>query len=136
MQNKNSPKALHMFDENTHDLLSLFAVMVAADKCVYAVEIQMFSKVTIEFFEKTNVHSAPSEARLFMWFDMNREAIKSHLTQDGFENWFVNLLAKVSKIYPVEHVTDALRKIARADNEVHISEAALMVLVEKFWVDA
>ena len=122
-----------MFNEDTHKVLSLFAAMVAADKRVYAVEIEMFMQVTIEFFEKTNIATPPSQARLLMWFDLNREIIQSKLTQRNFESWFEDLLSHVSDVYPAEYINQALDQIACADGELHISEKALMVLVEKYW---
>ena len=122
-----------MFNEDTHKVLSLFAAMVAADKRVYAVEIEMFMQVTIEFFEKTNIATPPSQARLLMWFDLNREIIQSKLTQRNFESWFEDLLSHVSDVYPAESINQALDQIACADGELHISEKALMVLLEKYW---
>jgi len=125
-----------MFNAETHELLCLFATMVVADKHVYAVEIDEFTESAIEFFAKIEHENTPSEARLLMWFEINRDNIRSKMTQDDFEPWFENLMHRVAAVYPSKTVIEAMIKIAQSDNEVHISEKALLMLVDKYWARA
>jgi len=122
-----------MFKADTHELLCLFAAMIVADKHIYASEIEEFSKSVIAFYEKIDVESAPSEARLLMWFDINRENIQSKITQDNFEIWFEKLMHRVTCVYSAKAVIEVMQNIAHADDELHISEKALLVLVERHW---
>jgi len=125
-----------MFNADRHELLCLFAAMVMADKRVYAAEVKAFSSLTQDFFVITDNGPVPSAVRLSMWFDMNRENIRAKLTQDNFENWFETLMLRVTKIYSAKAVVGVMQKIAVSDNEVHISERALLVLVDKYWPKA
>jgi len=125
-----------MFDTKTHDLLCLFATMIVADKKIYAVEIEAFADCVIDFFAKTDLGEAPSQAQLLDWFETNRDDVRSKVKQDGFETWFDKLMHEVSEVYSIRAVIEAMQKIARADNEVHISEKALLVLVDRYWTRA
>lgn len=122
-----------MFKDDIHKLLCVFTMMVVADKRIYAVEIDAFTKSGIQFFEKTTSGPVPSQARLLMWFEMNREYVKSKVTQNNFEAWFEGLIDDVSQNYSIKAVIDVMQAIAEADEEVHISEKALLVLVKKYW---
>ena len=125
-----------MFKAETHDLLSLFATMVLADKKVYAVEVEAFSTSVIEFFIKTDLSPVPTQEQLFEWFEANRETIKLKHTQADFEMWFEALMQRVDQVYSIKAVVEVMETIALSDGELHISEKALMVLVDKYWLRA
>jgi len=125
-----------MFTSDKHNLLSLFAAMIAADKHVYAVEIDVFTVSVVQFFKTTDILPVPSQAQLLMWFELNRDDIRAKLTEDNFQTWFEALIGEVAQIYSIKSVLGVMQEIAEADGEVHISEKALLVLVNRYWLRA
>lgn len=121
-----------MFDAKTHELLCLFSVMILADKRVFSVEIDGFVDSATLFFQETEMSPAPSQARLFMWFENNRDNIRTQLVEDNFEPWFEGLMHRVAKNFPAQNLIKVLHAIAKVDGEVHISETALVVLVDQY----
>ena len=122
-----------MFSKTTHDVLTLLAVTVFADKHVYSSEIKEFINVAKTLPHCQNPDDKLSEARLLAWFEQNRLELKSLHASQAFEDWLLSLLERLSGLKDKTSLLQAMRLIARADGEVHISETALITLAKYYW---
>lgn len=122
-----------MISDDLHDVLSLLAATIFADKRVFATEIETFLKMTETIRKIRKTDEALSEAKLLSWFDANVDSIRHKLQTPDFEQWFYGCLDKLDGLYDKQALLDLMSKIAKADNEFHISEQALIVLTAKHW---
>lgn len=124
-----------MLNEDVEDILFLLGVAIFADKRVYASEIEIFTRSVSQLKLSDLDFSVVSEARALSWFTLNRELIetKFKLPRDDFERWFVPILGRIRQHADIEALKYLMQLIFEADNEVHISEVALMKLIEREW---
>ena len=116
-------------ENDVEDVLTVLALMVHADKRVFAEEIDAFMSAAQLICASAFNGMKPSEAVLLFWFELRRDDIKRKLRDPSFDTWFNALLARVSKLPRLDLIIDGLQSIAEADNEIHISEHALLVLM-------
>lgn len=123
-----------MFPESIHNILTLLAIAVVADKRVFAKEIDSFinSARNLEALETSKADLSP--ANLLLWFEDNREELKSKMNPSpSFENWFNSIVDNLSE-HPDRHsILNRMIKISKADGELHVSEKALIALTAKRW---
>lgn len=117
------------------DILTVLAVGIFADKKVFASEIQVFTR-SVSRVELTNLEIPMiSGAQALMWFELNKDNIREKF--DGpradFDNWLIPILERVAEHADTMALLKLLNQISLADDELHISEKALMVLVKKIW---
>lgn len=122
-----------MISDELHDLLSLLAVTIFADKRVFATEIETFLKLADTIREVRKADEAISEAKLLSWFDENVDSIRHRLQTSDFEPWFYGCLNRLDGLHDKQALLNIIIKIAKADNEFHISEQALIVLIANHW---
>ena len=122
-----------MISDELHDLLSLLAATIFADKRVFATEIETFLKMAEMIRKIRKTDEALSEAKLLSWFDANVDSIRNKLQTPDFEPWFYGCLDRLSGLSDKQAVIDIMLKIAIADDEFHISEQALIVLIANYW---
>ncbi len=122
-----------MISDQLHDLLSLLAATIFADKRVFATEIETFLKATENIKQIRKTEETISEAKLLSWFDSNADIIRSKLQTSEFEPWFYGCLNRLDGLHDKQSLIDVMTKIAKADDEFHISEQALVVLTAKNW---
>lgn len=115
------------------DVLSLFGIMVLADQKVFAAEIEAFVDAAMRFGREYPHLEMPDEGALHIWYEENREELKSQLSMKHFEHWFKMLCARLELTFDADPLLLRLGEIACADGELHVSELALMELVGKRW---
>ena len=64
---------------------------------------------------------------------MNKDAVEANLKGPYFKNWLYSLLDQISKLNGKDQILEVMNKIARADDNVHVSERALIRLAERYW---
>ena len=122
-----------MHDDLNEDLLTLLALAVFADKRVFASEIEAFVTAATKLLNIEAASSDVFEQAAFNWFEQNRGFIQTKLTSQGFEQWFLGLLDGLQGIENKAEILGYLREISEADQDVHVSEKALVVLAAKRW---
>lgn len=122
-----------MFNNEVNGVLTLIALSIFADKRVLASEITSFIKSAGVINKKVKSETPITEAKLLAWFENNRIFLrdKTLLGPVGFEHWFKTILTDVSDFEDKSFIMDMIEKIAQADGEVHISEKALLALVDR-----
>lgn len=119
--------------KNTNDILSLLVATILADKRVYAKEIDSFLRAARKLAHLLGDSENLSEAKLLLWYEMNSDVIRHKLQSSEFEPWFYGCLSRLKTIKGKRHITDIMTDIAKADEEFHVSEKALLVLTAKHW---
>lgn len=122
-----------MISEELHDLLSVIAVTIFADKRVFAREIETFLKMSEEVQLLRKADDKLSEAKLLSWFDANSAMIRDKIKTPKFESWFYGCLDRLNGLYDKEAILDIMHEIAKSDDEFHISEQALIILTANRW---
>jgi len=122
-----------MISEELHDLLSLLAATIFADKRVFAQEIETFLKAAEDIREIRNTNETVSEAKLLSWFDANADNIRNKLQTPEFESWFYACLDRLGELDDKQALMSIMQDIAKADDDFHISEKALIVLTASYW---
>lgn len=126
----------HMNDARSHDVLTLLALAIFADKKVYAREIEAFVDIAVNTFAKDSSVRNLNEADVLLWYENNRADLKVYLAQADFRARISALFARLKGHTLQPHLIDALRYISKADGEVHVSELALIALAGKAWESA
>ena len=76
-----------------------------------------------------------SGARALSWFEMNKDFIREKF--DGpspeFDAWLIPILERISQHVEKDEFKKLLNEIFLADDELHISESAMTVLVNMVW---
>jgi len=124
-----------MISSDMNDIFLLLAVGIYADKKLYASEVEIFVKSVSRIKLSTVDNAKVSEAKALAWFEMNRADVKSKfdLPRSDFDEWFIPILKRIRKHAELDALKHMLQMIFLADNEVHVSEIALMTLVEREW---
>ena len=122
-----------MISEELHDLLSVIAVTIFADKRVFAKEIETFLKMSEKVQKLRNSDDSLSEAKLLSWFDSNSAIIRDKIQTPKFESWFYGCLDRLNGLYDMQAIIDIMSEIAKSDDDFHISEQALIVLTANHW---
>lgn len=122
-----------MTQNDTHHILSLLAATIFADKRVFSTEITAFAQGAASLDVLRNNHPKLSEAKLLVWYEVNKEHIKEKMTTPYFQDWFYDLLDKVSETKDKGSVLSVIKKISKADGEIHVSEKALYTLAARYW---
>lgn len=118
-----------------NDILTVLAVGVFADKRIHSSEIQVFirsvSRITLSNREVPKI----SEAEALMWFELNKDKVREIFAgpRSEFDAWFIPILKRVGAHADKEALLHLLNMIFLADQEMHISEKALMTLVQHVW---
>ena len=116
-----------------NSVLNLIAATILADKRVYAAEVEAFIKETSKLDLVRQLEPNISEAKLLAWYDMNKAAVEANLKGPYFKNWLYSLLDQISELNGKDEILEVMNKIARADDNVHVSERALIRLAKRYW---
>lgn len=122
-----------MISDELHDVLSLLAATIFADKRVFAKEVETFLKAADEIGQLRKVKENISEAKLLSWFDSNVDIIRQRLQTSEFGPWFYGCLDRLDGLENKQALVNMMTQIAKADDEFHISEQALIVLTSNHW---
>jgi len=124
-----------MLHTEMHDIMTVLAVGIFADKKIHSSEIKVFIKSVSSI--KLSNHDLPtiSEAKALTWFEMNKDLVRAKFEgpRSEFDKWLIPILKRVGENADKDAFRRLLNEIFMADNEVHNSEAALMVLIERVW---
>ena len=124
---------LMMLENKSNSLMGLLAMTMFADKKVLSQEIRAFVN-SVKYLQCTGVlDDSMSEADIIMWYELNKDELKTKVTGKGFEVWLQNCLADLSPLTNKSAVLIAMGDIANSDDEIHVSEMALVALVAKRW---
>lgn len=122
-----------MFTIEQNNILSLIAATIFADKRVYASEIEIFCKATAKLKVLQKTTNKISEAKILVWYEMNKDDMCQKMTAPYFKDWFYNLLEQLSDVQDKQSILDIMHKISLADGDVHVSEMALTTLAKRYW---
>ena len=124
-----------IIEPEIQDILTILAVGVFADKRVFSSEIQVFTESAMHAVLPNRDMTAPSGAKALLWFEQNKDEIRAKF--DGpradFDAWLIPILERLAGKVDQEGLLQFLEKISLADEELHISEEALIVLVKRVW---
>ena len=124
---------LMMLENKSNSLMGLLAMTMFADKKVLSQEIKAFVGGVKHLQSAHVLDTSLSEAEIIMWYELNKAELKAKVTGVGFEEWLYNRLKHFEPIDDKQAILSTMRDIADADQEVHISEKALVVLVANHW---
>ena len=113
--------------------LNLVAATILADKRVFACEVEVFIQEASKLELVRRLDPAMSETKLLNWYEFYKEAIQANLNTPYFKDWYYSLLEDVSSLQDKETLLEVMKKISAADDEVHVSEQALIKLAERYW---
>jgi len=120
-------------NQTSSSVLRLLAMTIFADKRVLSEEIKVFVE-TVLAFQKTGVIQGNfTEARLILWYETNKDEFSNILERHSFTEWFSTELSHLSDFEHKSELIEAVLKIARSDDDEHVSEQALAVLMAKKW---
>lgn len=123
-----------MVSQNLDDLLSLLMAVIVADKRTFAEEIQVFVTEGVKLQTTLNMKPVMSEAKVLMWYELNKAAVKKNVLGPYLKTWLYDRLNRLAHIDNKPAILEAMRQVALADGEIHVSERALMVLAARQWV--
>ncbi len=116
------------------DVLVLLALTVMADKRVISHEITAFIGATKGIEAKLGLVTTFTRDSALAWFENNQSRVQAMLTHENFAPELHALLKRLAPTQSKSVLFDAMLKIAKSDDEFHISEHALIELVAKYWV--
>lgn len=122
-----------MFNPQINAVLTLIALSIFADKRVLSTEITAFVK-SADIIQKNVKSPIPiTETKLLMWFELNRGDIqeKMRLSSPRFKQWFDQVVSELPILRDKSFISKIVGDIAKADGELHISEKALSVMLER-----
>lgn len=104
-----------------------------SDKKLYAAEIDSFVK-TVQALETQNCFTEPlSEAKLLMWFELNKEQLLYLIKAPDFGKWHEVCLIALENVENKSQILQAMIEIAISDDEFHYSEKAIIMLTARHW---
>ncbi len=118
---------------DVENILTLISAAIFADKRIYASEVDSFIQSAGSLEVLTRLAPRLSEAKLISWYEMNKDEVRENLSTPYFKDWFYELLDALSEIPEKQSIVEAMRDVAEADGEIHVSERALIVLAERHW---
>ena len=123
-----------MISQIMDDMLSLLVAVIIADKRIYAQEIEAYVREATKLQTILKLKPKMSEAKLLMWYELNKDAVEEQALGENLETWLYERLNRLGRFEEKAAMLEAMRQIAIADNEVHVSERALIVLTARQWV--
>lgn len=122
-----------MFNREIEALLKIIALSIFADKRVLSTEITAFVESASVIQRHVNSDIVISETKLLLWFELNRAEIQDKMTLGpvGFKRWFEDTLSDLPVLSDKSFISEIIGHIANADEEFHISEKALGVMLER-----
>ena len=122
-----------MFNRQIEAVLKVIALSIFADKRVLSEEITTFVESATLLESKLNSAIKITETKLLMWFEINRAELqdKMSLRSVEFKQWFETLLSDFPVMSDKNFITDIIANIANSDQEFHISEKALNVMLDR-----
>jgi len=122
-----------MFNRQIEAVLKVIALSIFADKRVLSEEITTFVESATLLESKLNSAIKITETKLLMWFEINRAELqdKMSLRSAEFKQWFETLLSDFPVMSDKNFITDIIANIANSDQEFHISEKALNVMLDR-----
>lgn len=122
-----------MFTQEIEDIMSLLVLTVFADKKLYSEEIETFISLAKEMEAFNSAENRMSEAKMLVWFENNKFDLMVRLETPDFEAWFYELLDRLAHINHKPLILKCMARLAAADDDVHVSERALLALTAKHW---
>ena len=122
-----------MFNREIEALLRIIALSIFADKRVLSDEITTFVESADLIQSHVNSDIVISETKLLLWFELNRDELQDKMTLGpvGFKRWFEDTIAELPVLSDKRFITDIIGEISKADNEFHISEKALGIMLDR-----
>ncbi len=122
-----------MFNRQVDAVLNVIALSIFADKRVLSEEISAFVESADLLQSKLHSDILISETKLLLWFELNRTELQSkmQLGSSAFQHWFEDLLLELPAMSNKRFITDIVGRISNADGELHISEKALGVMLNR-----
>ena len=124
-----------IIEQDMQDILTVLAVGVFADKRVFSSEIQVFTQSAMQAELPRHDMSALSGAKALLWFEQNKDEVRAKFDgpRSDFDAWLIPILERLAGNVDQEGLLRFLEKIALADEELHVSEKALIALVKRVW---
>lgn len=124
-----------MEQTDLNDILLLLTVGIYADKRVHANEIAVFTRSLSRLELSKNDIPKISEAKALAWFEMNKDNVRHifNAPRSDFNRWFIPILERVGQHAHKSVLLRLLTDIFLADDEMHVSETALDVLIKRVW---
>lgn len=120
---------------NSHsaNVIALLTMAIFADRRVLSQEVQALIETVLRLQHDGILSSNHSEASLLLWYENNKHEFIGILQKGEFESWLESTLLELAEFPHKTRLFEAILAIARSDNEEHVSEQALAMLVARHW---
>ena len=122
-----------MTSESWHDVLTLMAMVILADKRVYKEEVDTFVESITELNNKISPDMFMTQSMAFEWFKSNRERVKNLLIGKDAKTNVRETVLRVGNLPHKPYIVECMRNIANADNEYHSSEHSVIKQAAYNW---
>ena len=122
-----------MTSDEWHNIMTLLTVIILADKRVYKEEVDTFVSTVKTLNETIAPGMFMTESMAFDWFKSNRVRVSHLLVGPNVERNIQDLIANTRKVPGKPAIIDAMRKIARADDDFHKSEETVIGKCVEGW---
>lgn len=121
------------FTQQLDHLLGLLVATIFADNKVFASEIDCFVKTAMNLPIIYVLDPQISEKALLEWYETHKDDIHKQMSGPYLKDWIFQTFEGLSDIPNKQPILRAMRKIAAADQNIHISERSLMTLAARHW---
>lgn len=115
------------------DILTLLAVSIIADKQIYACEVEAFIEIATTIEAELGYPSTLSQTKLMAWFYRNNGRLKSMMSMPDFGEQLNGILDRLSALPNKAPILSRMHYIACSDQDLHVSEKALLTLAARHW---
>ncbi len=122
-----------MTSDEWHNIMTLLTLVILADKKVYKEEVDTFVATVKSLNETIAPGMFMTDSMAFEWFKSNRMRVSHLLVGPHVERNIQELIAKTRKVPGKPAIINAMREIARADDDFHKSEETVIGKCAKGW---
>ena len=115
------------------DILTLLALTIIADKKVIDQEVDTFLQIPPQITNDLGLDNSISQSKLLAWIYANQARVKTMLSSPEFDDILIGIFKRTQAVPNKQAILNKMTKIAAADNEIHVSEQALIILAARYW---
>lgn len=114
------------------NLLVLIATTILADVRAHKSGSQTFISEARRLGAEQTQGVKLSEARLLLWYELNKDAILEKMRATGFRDWFYGVLASLNSFFEKHHILDMMQRITATDRQINTNGQALFILTKRY----
>ena len=122
-----------MFTKTIEDILTLFAMTILADRRLFMEEMEVFMDLSSTIEQFNTGPAKLSGAAMLEWFENHKAELLVKLETPDFDSWFYGILDRLAPLENKNVILQAMGALSIADDNVHVSERALLSLTAEHW---